>query len=187
MSVVTLVIDMQVDFFAHEELARNRARLVANINRVLGAARSAGAPIAWIKTEHAPDLHDASLEIRSKRINVVVSGTHGARILPELDHQPTDAMIVKKRYSAFFGTALDELLRAKRCSRLVVCGVNTHACVRATVIDAYQRDLDVILAEGCIGSHDVEHHEVSWRYMSGKLATALPVDQLVALLAGNAS
>ena len=61
------------------------------------------------------------------------------------------------------------LLRSQSCSRLIVCGVNTHACVRTTVVDAYQRDFEVILAEDCIDSHDAEHHEISLRDMNGKL------------------
>jgi isochorismate hydrolase len=76
------------------------------------------------------------------------------RCLPELDYRATDALLIKKRYSAFFGTDLEERLRTRGCSKLIVCGINTHACVRTTVVDAYQRDLEVILVEGCIDSHD---------------------------------
>ena len=65
-----------------------------------------------------------------------------------------------------------------RCTRLIVAGVNTHACVRASVVDAYQRDLDIILAKDAIDSHDEEHHDVSWRYMAGKLGRSMSVEDI---------
>lgn len=183
MDLAVIVIDMQVDFFTHERLARNRAQLVASTNRLAGAAREHGVPVIWIKTEYEPDLRDASIEIRKKGIHVVIRGTDGAQLLPELDGRDVDVALVKKRYSAFFGTTLDDLLRANGCSRLIVAGVNTHACVRSTVVDAYQRDYVVILARDCIDSHDPEHHRVSWEYMDGKLGEALGVAEITALLA----
>jgi nicotinamidase-related amidase len=182
MQTAILVIDMQVDYFSHERLARNRAQLTANTNSLLSVARENCRPVIWVKTEFAPDLRDALAEVRKKQIKVVIAGTAGAQLLPELDFQATDTLLVKKRYSAFYGTELEALLRAQACSRLVVCGTNTHACVRTTVVDAYQRDFEVMLAEGCIDSHDAEHHEVSWRYMNGKLAEALTVAEIGAIL-----
>jgi isochorismate hydrolase len=50
-----------------------------------------------------------------------------------------------------------------------------------TAIDAYQRDLDVILAIDCLDSYDENHHQVSTRYMDGKIATAMTNSQLAAV------
>jgi isochorismate hydrolase len=68
---------------------------------------------------------------------------------------------------------LDQLLAAWQPQRIILAGVNTHACVRTTAIDAYQRDYEVVLAEDCIASYDQEHHEVSLRYMAGKIAQVM--------------
>lgn len=91
-------------------------------------------------------------------------------MLPELDVQPSDSVIVKKRYSAFFGTALDEVLATFDPDVVVIAGVNTHACVRTTVIDAYQRDHEIIVASECTASNDEEHHEVTKRYFENGIA-----------------
>mgnify|MGYP006202574933 CR=1 FL=1 len=64
--------------------------------------------------EFKPDLSDAFLEMRRHGIQVTIAGTDGCEILPELERRPDERVIVKKRYSAFFGTALDELLRTLR-------------------------------------------------------------------------
>jgi isochorismate hydrolase len=88
----------------------------------------------------------------------------------ELAVAPSDLVIIKKRYSAFYGTTLDETRARPQPDAIILAGINTHACIRTTAIDAYQRDWNVILALDCIDSYDREHHEVSLRYMKDKMA-----------------
>jgi isochorismate hydrolase len=66
---------------------------------------------------------------------------------------------------------------------LILAGINTHACIRMTAIDAYQRDIPVILAADCIGSYDREHHEISLRYMKDKIAVVMSNGELAAACA----
>lgn len=56
---------------------------------------------------------------------------------------------------------------------IILAGVNTHACIRTTAIDAYQRDWKVILAADCVDSYDREHHQISLRYMQDKIARVM--------------
>jgi nicotinamidase-related amidase len=86
---------------------------------------------------------------------------------------PSEPIIVKKRYSAFFGTGLDELLAKLQPDALVLAGINTHACIRTTAIDAYQRDWPVVLASDCVSSYDEEHHAVTLRYLQREIARAM--------------
>ena len=183
MNIATLIIDMQEDFFAHERLLRRRSTLTQCVNGLLAICREAGVPIVWVKQEFAPDLSDAMLEARKKGIRVVITGTPGAELLAQLDYRPSDHLIVKKRYSPFFGTSLDELLSRLGPEQLIVAGINTHACVRTAVVDAYQRDYEVILARDCIDSYDAEHHDVSWKYMDGKLGRGMNNEEIRSLLA----
>ena len=62
---------------------------------------------------------------------------------------------------------------------VVLAGINTHACVRTTAIDAYQRDLDVIIPREAVGSYDRNHEAMSLRYMDGKIASVVPVAAVV--------
>ena len=87
-------------------------------------------------------------------------------------------MVVKKRYSAFFGTNLEQILSDLAPERITLAGVNTHACVRTTAIDAYQRDIRVVLASDCIASHDPEHGRISIAYMDRNIAVAMTNDQI---------
>lgn len=164
-----IVIDMLNDFWDGQDPAR-RDTLVGAINHLAAAMRAHASPVIWVRQEFEPDLSDAFPEMRSKGIYRTIRGTEGCRLLPGLHVAPADPVIVKKRYSAFFGTNLEEFLARLAPDALILAGINTHACIRATAIDAYQRDWPVILAIECIDSYDREHHEVSLRYMRDKIA-----------------
>jgi isochorismate hydrolase len=83
------------------------------------------------------------------------------------------SVIVKKRYSAFFRTDLEDVLADLKPDTLILAGINTHACVRMTAIDAYQRDWRVVIAGDCVGSWDEEHHAITLRYLQREIADAM--------------
>jgi nicotinamidase-related amidase/RimJ/RimL family protein N-acetyltransferase len=180
-----VIIDMVGDMFRREELVRQRGSLVKAVNALTGAGRDAGLQVIWIREEHAPDLSDAPLELQRNQIRVAIAGTPGAELLPELDVAPSDRVIIKKRYSAFFGTDLDDRLRREHIDKLVLAGVNTHACVRTTAIDAYQRDYDVQIVRDCVASYDPAHHDISLRYIDGKIARVAPLYTFLTELGSN--
>ena len=168
-----LIIDMQNDYIAGWTVGP-RERLTAAIASVIARARTQGIPIVWITTEFREDLSDAFLEMKNKNARLVIEGTKGAGIVAELEPSPTDFRITKKRYSAFHATGLDDLIQDLQATRLIM-GINTHACIRMSAIDAYQRDLDVILIEEAIGSYDADHAQSSLDYMRDKIATIVPL------------
>lgn len=173
-----IVIDMLHDFLDRWE-AGKRAKLIESTNGLIEAFRGAALPVIWVRQEFKPDLSDAFLEMRDKGISVTIEGTPGSRIHGDLDYRPGDPTIVKKRYSAFFGTGLDGVLSDLGAARLVLAGVNTYACIRMTATDAYQRDLRVVLAADCIGSYDDEHARISLGYMDGKIASVMTNAQII--------
>jgi nicotinamidase-related amidase len=169
---VLIVIDMLNDFLADWEPGR-RQGLVEAINELVQMMRSHSHPIFWVRQEFEPDLRDAFPEMKAKAIHVTIKGTPGCEIVPELAPAKSEPVIVKKRYSAFFGTELDAMLAELKPDAVILAGINTHACIRTTAIDAYQRDWPVVLALDCIDSYDQEHHEISLKYMRDKLAKVL--------------
>lgn len=168
---VFIVVDMQNDFFGgRSRLANQRGSLISSINTLAQEFHRHNLPVIWVRQEFAADLSDAPRRVKRDGTRVTLAGTDGCQILPELDRASGDQIIVKKRYSAFFGTDLDSILAEVRLDTLVIAGINTHACVRMTAIDAYQRDYDVIIASDCIASYDHQHHEVTTSYLSRGIA-----------------
>jgi nicotinamidase-related amidase len=174
---VLIVIDMLNDFLDHWDPA-SKQNLLKSIAELVSTMRSLGHPVIWVRQEFEPDLHDAFPEMRNKQIRITIRGTTGSHIVPELQVDERDTVVIKKRYSAFYGTNLDQLLAGLRPDTIILAGINTHACIRMTAIDAYQRDWPVVLATDCIGSYDQEHHAVSLRYMKDKIASLMTSAQI---------
>ena len=168
-----LVIDLVNDYFLDGPLRNQKAAIVDSVNQLSGYFRGLGCPVIWIRQEFSADLSDAFPEMRRDGLSVTIVGTEGAKLLTDLDRAPGDIELIKKRYSAFFGTGLDSLLTRIQANPIVLAGINTHACIRMTAIDAYQRDLEVIVALDCVRSYDEEHHRITLKYLDGKITRVL--------------
>jgi len=172
-----IVIDMQNDFL--DRLGDDsRAELILNTNQLIDLFRASDCPVIWIQQLLSPDLSDAPLLMRDRRISVVIDGTSGAEIHSDLSRHDEDTVVTKKRYSAFFGTNLEQVLSDLAPKQVTLAGINTHACVRTTAIDAYQRDFRVLLASDCLATHDPEHGRISMAYMDRNIAVAMTNDQI---------
>jgi nicotinamidase-related amidase len=171
MKTAILVIDMLNDYFQDGRLVEFREILCSRINDLTDWCREIGFDIIWVRQEFKEDLSDAFLIMREKSIYKTIEKTAGSQILNELVRQENDYEIVKKRYSAFYNTNLDEILNRNKTQQLIICGINTHACVRMTAIDAYQRDLKVIIATDCVNSYDEDHHNISLRYLGNGISS----------------
>ena len=173
-----LVIDMLEDFFAGGPCKSMRVDLTDRINTLTSSARRHGVPVIWVRQEFQEDLADAFAAMRRKNIQITIAGTPGCGILGELQRAESDDEIIKKRYSAFFRTKLEDVLAQRGVKRVLLAGVNTHACVRMTAVDAYQRDLEVTILGDCVASYDMEHHAVTLRYLARDIAEVANLDEI---------
>ena len=179
MNGAILIIDMLNDFFIDRRLSERRKELCERINDLIDWGRKNKLKIIWVRQEFKKDLSDAFLTMRKKQIHKTIEKTEGSQLLHELTPQPGDCEIVKKRYSPFYNTRLDAILKKEGIMRLILCGINTHACVRMAAIDAFQRDLEVIIAADCVASYDNEHHDISLRYLGKDISRVLDNNQIM--------
>ncbi|MGB1247848.1 MAG: cysteine hydrolase family protein [Chitinophagales bacterium] len=179
MNTAVLVIDMLNDFFRDGRLKDNRYKLCNNINTLLSAARKQNLEIFWVRQIFKEDLSDAFLVMKKRNIRITMENSEGAEFLKELDKNENDHEIVKKRYSAFYKTQLEEILANNGIDEIILCGVNTHACIRTAAIDAYQRDLEVIIAKDCVDSPDKRHHDISLQYLGNEISRVLNSKQII--------
>lgn len=161
-----LVIDMQKAFVepgAALRIAGAKATIPA-INRALKAARQAAARVWWVEREYAADGSDMEKPRRKaleeKGVSgVLAPGSTGLNSVeqPEgLRKEPGDRTIVKKRYSAFFGTDLDRRLREEGIETIVLLGTTTPNCIRSTCYDGISLNYDVVVLEPCCSSETPE-------------------------------
>ena len=165
-----IFVDLLEDFFASPPLSECRAFIADAVNDLARVSRDSACPVIWVRQEFEPDLSDAFLSMRDSGTRITIRGTDGCKIIREIGREPTDHEVVKHRYSAFFDTQMATLLSSLNRTHVVLGGINTHACVRATAVDAYQHDYRVILATDTIASYDSEYHRESMRYMVQSIA-----------------
>ena len=168
-----IFVDLLEDFFANPGLSGSRASIASAVNDLARFARSKACPVIWVRQEFEPDLGDAFLAMRDSGTRITIRGTGGCLLIREIERRSDDREIVKRRYSAFFQTQMAELLRSLDVTHVIVGGINTHACVRATAVDAYQLDFRVILASEAISSYDGEYHRESMRYLAQSIGTPM--------------
>jgi nicotinamidase-related amidase len=174
-----VVIDMQRDFLLPggfgESLGNDVSQLasvVTALEAVLPAVRAAGMLVVHTREGHLPDLSDCPpSKLRRGRPScrigdpgpygrVLIRGEYGHDIVDELAPVPGEPVIDKPGKGAFYATDLDEVLRARGISRLVVAGVTTEVCVHTTVREANDRGYDCLVLSDCVGSYFPEFQRV---------------------------
>jgi nicotinamidase-related amidase len=88
-----------------------------------------------------------------------IRGTNGTRPIPDLEPQPSDIILEKRRFSAFFKTDLDQTLRTLHVDTVAIGGINTHFCVLATAFDAVCHDFTTIILEDMSAAYKREIHQ----------------------------
>jgi ureidoacrylate peracid hydrolase len=112
--------------------------IVPTLKRLAEEARKAGVSVIFIRNVRSeltawPALDRLSRQIMGDDyIPVCVEGTWGAEFYEGLEPQPGDIVVDKNRYSAFFGTNLDIILRNKAIKTLIMSGTATNVCVETT-------------------------------------------------------
>lgn len=114
---------------------------------VIDAARAAGAPVIWIHDSHRRAMRRDREFL--KRTPHCIEGTWGVEIVDELGARPDDIHVIKHRFSAFFQTDLDLVLKDMMVDQLIVFGVVTNICVRSTVHDAFFNGYEVVVPRDC--------------------------------------
>jgi bifunctional isochorismate lyase/aryl carrier protein len=133
--------------------------------------------------EFQPDLRDAFPEMRAKGIRITIRGTEGFPDCFGLGGRSSDPVVIKKRYSAFYGTTLDGILTGLNPDGLILAGINTHACIRMAAIDAYQRDWEVILAADCVDPMTANITKFRCDIGNGKIASVMSNEEIRRMLA----
>lgn len=171
----------------HEATGRPCAAAIA---RLLDVARPAGFPVFYTVTvamTHEPEV-GAWLQGRPGPLVFPFNGGPDAHeIVPELKPHPTDVVFAKAKPSAFFGTQLVSMLTYQKVDSLIVVGMTTSGCVRATVNDAFAYNYRVAVPIEGVADRSGISHRVELLDMGAKYADVLGVDLLLEEIAARAS
>ena len=156
-----VVIDMQNDFVLPRGklCVKGAKETVPRIRKLLDWFRTQRLDIFHLVREHrdcGSDVELSRLERFERKGKFVVSGTEGCEIVEGLIPLADEYRIVKRRFSGFFHTEFDLILRRKGITHLVVCGTQYPNCVRATIFDAVCYDYHVLNITDCTSAQDEE-------------------------------
>jgi nicotinamidase-related amidase len=170
-----LVIDMLKDTFKEGSqlpITQEARQILPNLQRLLKESRRKGFPIVYACDSFLKE----DFIFRGKTKFYSLQGTKGAEVVDELKPEGADIVLPKRRFSAFFGTDLDKILRKQGIDTIVVTGITTEVCVLSTAMDGFCYDFYVVLLENCSASHSQERHQACLNlYRNGSLHPLLRV------------
>lgn len=151
-----LIIDAQNGFMDSVFDVENA---ITTIHRVLTVARQANIPIIHSQEMHRIEKVDFGRELEGAESIHCLEGTKDVEIVECLRPIDGEYVIKKRRYSCFFATDLEILLKGLGVNSLIVCGFLTDVCVHYTCVDAHQHDYFIkVIYDGVRGSSEEAHH-----------------------------
>jgi len=161
MKTTVVVIDMINDFVSGVFKSDRAAKIIPNIKALLDHARKQKAPIIYATDAHLPNV-DPEFEVWGAH---AVAGTWGSDIVDELKPKKGDFHIFKRKYSAFQGTDLDQLLRELKIDTVILAGVVTDICIQHTAADAFFKGYKIIVPRDCVEAADTPTQEAAIKYL----------------------
>jgi biuret amidohydrolase len=197
---VMIVVDMQNDFVAEGAKLRSAsaAAMVPKLASTLSFCRENGIRVIYTAHVHRRDGSDMGLydDLYSPIADrsTLVDGTSGVEIFPDLAPAPGEHVIKKHRYSAFFATDLDLILREWGITTVIISGTTTENCCHATARDAMFNNYKVVFLSDATGTFDYpdvgcgamsaeEVHKATLCILAFSTAHVMTVDELKARVA----
>ncbi|WP_197477697.1 MULTISPECIES: cysteine hydrolase [unclassified Marinomonas] len=167
-----LVIDIQASTFIDDSEVRSIANMEGFKQRMLNSriaidkAREVEIPIIYVQEIHRANLIDFGRELDGdESIHCLDNQPETELAKEEMGYQEGDYVIQKRRYSCFFGTDLEILLKGLKVDTLILVGALTDVCVHYTFVDAHQSDYFCRVIEECVAGSSLEAHHASLNAM----------------------
>ncbi|MFJ5624011.1 isochorismatase family protein [Peribacillus loiseleuriae] len=158
-----VLIDLQKGITALKGAPHDTSTVVRNAAQLADAFRRAGAFVTFVHVDFLDGkdaLHpDAEMQLPPKL------SANWAEFVPELNVQPTDHIVTKRHFGAFFGTDLDLQLRRRGIETIVLGGISTHVGVDTTAREAYQLNYNQIFVTDAMTATSIEAHEFPCKFI----------------------
>jgi len=185
-----LVIDMQNEFLEDwgAVFFHYATEIVPNVKRLLGACRRSAVPVIFTGHVHEDPSVDGGMTAQwwpeIKMGQSLIKGTRGAEISSQLRPRKSEKIIWKHRYSAFYNTDLEIILRGMKVTDLIVTGVLTNVCCESTARDAFFRDFRVFFVADATATSEPEFHVASLKNLAYAFTYVTSTDDLVKQMKG---
>lgn len=152
-----------------------------NAARLAPAARKAGIPVIFTEVKYQPGGRDGgAFYAKVPALSCFDAGAETQELAPPLTVEADDIVITKQYPSAFFGTSLAATLQWLKVDTLLLTGVTTSGCVRASCIDSISHGFVTLVVEDAVGDRAEGPHQANLFDMSAKYADLLSTDDAIA-------
>ncbi len=190
-----VVIDMQVGYL-HERggymACAAAIDAVPNINRLAAAMRDAGGLVVWVQNTHDDSCLETwtvqqrmnTPEANARRNAAMSVGSAGHALWPDLDVQPGDETVLKRRYSAFIpGTCdLEPMLKSRGIDTVLIVGTLTNVCCESSARDAMMLDFRTVMVSDACATTSLEEHNASLAAFYATFGDVMDTDFIIARL-----
>ncbi len=195
-----VIIDMQKDlvldgFLTHQarrDLAATRS-IIPNLERLLAEARGAGVVVCHVGFSTLPDhASDSGPWLAQRRRStyttdaLCMAGSEGAEFIDALAPADGELVIHKHRFSAFKGTDLDMVLRARGVATVITTGVSTNVCVESTLRDAFETGYYVAIPSDATASWNMDLHEATLQTVTHRFGLVTTTEEILAVWEADA-
>ena len=155
--------------------------VAANV-ALMDAFHEAGLPVVLTTVIYHSDDQASVFRARVPALNLLTPDSEWVQFDPRLPIQVTDLQLEKRHASSFHGTDLDDWLKSRNVDSLVVTGLTTSGCVRATAVDGLQNNYKVLVPREACGDRDPTAHEANLYDMNAKYADVVSLETVMNLL-----
>ena len=178
-SPALVVVDMCKGFIdSSSPLGFECSELIDSNIQLVQKFRAKKLPIIFSTTIYRDDEEAKVFRKKLPALNILKPNSYEVSFLNELAPNNKDMLIEKKYASVFFKTTLAEYLKEKNIDTLVISGVTTSGCVRATALDSLQHDFLTIVPENCVGDRNHDAHQANLFDLKMKYADVVHSDDL---------
>ena len=163
----------------------NRQGVIDNFVRLVAHCREVGAPIIYITTYRRADNSDAPKTIADVGGGggaAMLEGTPAVEVIDELAPHDGDYIVVKPRFSAYYGTNMESILKSLGTETILVGGISTQRSVEGTARDAKNRDTQCVVVSDCCTAGEEDVHQMTIDSVLPLLVRVRNTDEVIAAL-----
>ncbi|WP_448211999.1 isochorismatase family protein [Colwellia sp. MEBiC06753] len=181
-----ILVDMINGFTSSEcPLGTDCPEVVAANQSLLAVFREHSLPVFFTTVVYTSSSQAKVFRAKIDALNLLTPDSYWVKVDQRLAPEDGEVIIEKRWASAFFATDLAQQLLAVNADSLVITGLTTSGCVRATVVDGLQHDYPVVVAKEAVGDRNLAAHAANLHDMHAKYADVMACNNIIEHIQNN--
>ena len=177
-----VVIDLQKGIASIPTEPYSAKVIIENASKMLNEFRKNNMPVFLVHVTPSKDMKDALRPVSETSFQMSNYDSSWSEYVQELNIQPSDFLITKHQWGAFYGTELDLQLRRRKIETIVLCGIATNFGVESTARFAYEFGFNQVFVEDAMAARSKDEHNFPIKYIFPRLGLIRNTEQVIKAL-----